>query len=209
MNATGSEGRENGCRIRSVSVGLPAADEAATGDYVVTMDADGFHPAERIIDLLDHGDDAEAVICSHYVASASAQMSWDQAILSRLLNALIARSLAVPVRDMSSRFRIHQRRVLGDLNLASEKYDVLQEIPVQLFTLGHHVAEIPFDSLPRISGETHTRPLAFTPHFLTTFWRLLKMRNHFRSADYNSWAHDSLRPRGMLVIGTPDRGRVQ
>ena len=157
MNATGSEGRENGCRIRSVSVGLPAADEAATGDYVVTMDADGFHPAERIIDLLDHGDDAEAVICSHYVASASAQMSWDQAILSRLLNALIARSLAVPVRDMSSRFRIHQRRVLGDLNLASEKYDVLQEIPVQLFTLGHHVAEIPFAILCPGSAERRTR----------------------------------------------------
>jgi glycosyltransferase involved in cell wall biosynthesis len=165
---------------------------AAAGDFVVSMDADGSHPPEAIPALLEHRNAAEVVICSRYVESGSAEMSAFRWLLSRLLNGVFSRLLAVPVRDMSSGFRIYRRRVLRELDLAGERYDVLEEILVQLYSLGYQVAEIPFDYLPRRSGATHARPLAFTPHFASTFWRLFKLRNHHQSADYDSRAYDSL-----------------
>ncbi|MCH2170879.1 glycosyltransferase [Myxococcota bacterium] len=167
---------------------------AATGDYVVTMDADLSHPPETIGDLIDHRDDAEMVVASRYVKGGSADMSVYRAVLSRILNSIYRRALAIPVLDMSGGFRIYQRKVLGELELESEKYDVLEEILVKIYSLGWQVLEIPFQYRNRVAGQSHANVVSFTPHFLRTLFRLWRMRNSFRSADYDSRAHDSLVP---------------
>ena len=74
---------------------------AARGDYIVTMDADLSHPPETVADLLAHRDEAEVVVASRYVAGGSADMPWGRAFLSRLLNLIFRRVLAVTVRDLS------------------------------------------------------------------------------------------------------------
>jgi glycosyltransferase involved in cell wall biosynthesis len=167
---------------------------AARGDYIVTLDADLSHPPEKIADLLKHRDDAEVIVCSRYVVGASAAASRRRALLSRILNLVFARLLAMPVRDTSSGFRIYHRRVFDELDIWGEKYDVLQEILVKVYCQGWQVSEIPFDYMPRAAGESHARALEFTPHFLNTLRRLFKIRNHFQSADYDSRAYDSLVP---------------
>jgi len=166
---------------------------AAQGDYVVTMDADLSHPPEAIAEILAHRNDAEVVIASRYVAGgSSAQMSAFRSFLSRVLNLVYRRILAVPVQDMSSGFRGYQRRVLDELDLESEKYDILEEILVKIYSLGWHVVEIPFDYQSRIAGQSHANVVGFTPHFVSTLVRLWAMRNSFTSADYDSRAYDSL-----------------
>lgn len=165
---------------------------AAQGSWIVTMDGDLSHPPECIADLLEHRHDAEVVVCSRYVAGSTAKMSFIRMITSRILNLVYSRFLAVPVRDMSSGFRIYKRHVFDDLEISGEKYDVLEEILVKIYSLGWQVAEIPFDYMPRASGESHARIFAFAPHFLVTLLRLFKIRNHFLSADYDSRAYDSL-----------------
>jgi dolichol-phosphate mannosyltransferase len=166
---------------------------ASRGDYVVTMDADLSHPPEAIAEILAHRREAEVVIASRYVSGGSAaQMSSSRAFLSRILNAVYRRVLAVPVLDMSSGFRGYQRRVLDALDLESEKYDILEEILVKIYSLGWHVVEIPFDYQARAAGRSHANVVGFTPHFLSTLIRLWAMRNSFTSADYDSRAYDSL-----------------
>ncbi len=165
---------------------------AARGEYIVTMDADLSHPPEAIADLLDHRDDAEVVIASRWVAGGSAEMTGLRRLLSRILNLVYSRLLALPVRDMSSGFRIYQRRVFDELEISGEAYDVLEEILVKIYSLGWQVTEIPFAYMPRAGGESHARILGFAPHFLSTLRRLFSMRNHFESADYDSRAYDSL-----------------
>ena len=66
-------------------------------------------------------------------------MSASRALLSRILNAVYRRFLAVPVQDMSGGFRIYQRKVLDELELESETYDVLEEILVKIYSLGWRV----------------------------------------------------------------------
>lgn len=166
----------------------------SSGDYVVTMDADLSHPPATIAALFAQRDAAEVVIASRYVPGGSADMSIWREFLSRVLNAVYRRALAVPVLDMSSGFRIYQRRVLAELDLESEKYDVLEEILVKIYSLGWAVLEIPFAYQNRIAGESHANVVSFTPHFLKTLFRLWRMRNDFRSADYDSRAYDSWIP---------------
>ncbi|MBW2397901.1 MAG: glycosyltransferase [Deltaproteobacteria bacterium] len=166
---------------------------AVRGDYVITMDADLSHPPEAIADIMAQREKAGVVIASRYVAGGdSSRMTAKRALLSRILNGVYRRILAVPVLDMSSAFRGYQRRVIDELTLESEKYDVLEEILVQSYSLGWDVIEIPFDYQPRAGGRSHARVMGLVPHFLSTLYRLWVMRNGFASADYDSRAYDSL-----------------
>jgi len=166
---------------------------AARGDYVITMDADLSHPPEAIADIMAHRHEAGVVIASRYVAGGdSSRMTAKRALLSRILNGVYRRILAVPVLDMSSAFRGYQRRVIDGLSLESEKYDVLEEILVQSYSLGWNVVEIPFDYQPLSGGRSGAKFLGLVPHFLSTLYRLWVMRNGFASADYDSRAYDSL-----------------
>jgi dolichol-phosphate mannosyltransferase len=168
---------------------------ASRGEYVITMDADLSHPPESIPAILAHRKEAEVVIGSRYVRGGSAeQMSSYRALLSRILNLTYRRVLSVPVLDMSSGFRGYQRKILDELSLESEKYDILEEILVKAYSLGWHAVEVPFDYQLRAAGTSHANVVEFIPHFLGTLFRLWKIRNSLRSADYDSRAYDSLVP---------------
>jgi SAM-dependent methyltransferase len=159
---------------------------------VVTLDADLSHPPETIADLLDRSEEAEVVIASRYVAGGRADMPLLRATLSRLLNLVYGRILAVPVHDLSSGFRIYQRKVLDELDLECEKYDILEEILVKIYSRGWQVLEIPFCYELRAAGHSHANVVGFTPAFLSTLFSLWRKRNTHTSADYDSRAFDSL-----------------
>jgi glycosyltransferase involved in cell wall biosynthesis/predicted SAM-dependent methyltransferase len=165
---------------------------AARGNFVVTMDADLSHPPEAIPRILEHRGEAEVIIGSRYVTGATAQLEGSRAFLSPLLNLIYRRILAVPVMDMSSGFRVYHRKILDELALECEKYDILEEILVKAYSLGWKVLEVPFDYQLRVAGESHASVVSFTPHFLATLLRLWTMRNTYESADYDSRAFDSL-----------------
>jgi dolichol-phosphate mannosyltransferase len=166
--------------------------QAARGEWVITMDGDLSHPPEAVASLLAHRHAADVVIASRYVARGSAAMSLRRRFLSQLLNLVFRRALAIPVRDMSSGFRLYRRDILSELRLEGESYDVLEEILVQLYTLGRNVIEVPFDYADRALGDSHADVVRFTPHFLSTLARLWRMRNSVTAADYDSRAHDSI-----------------
>jgi len=196
---TGPVASENGARVivqkrPGYGGALKEGLLAARGDWIVTMDADLSHPPEQIEALLAHRGDGEVVVCSRYVPGARAEVSAWRSFLSTVLNRVYGRLLAIPVRDSSSGFRIYDRRVFDEIEIQGEKYDVLQEILVQIYCRGWTVAEIPIDYRERAAGESHARPFRWAPHFLATLMRLFKLRNHFESADYDSRAHDSIIP---------------
>jgi dolichol-phosphate mannosyltransferase len=126
---------------------------AARGEFVVTMDADLSHPPESIPEIFAQRSRAEIIIGSRWVEGGTADMTPVRLFLSRVLNAIYRRVLAVPVRDMSSGFRVYHRKILDRLDLESEKYDILEEILVKCYSQGWKVAEVPFDYQPRVAGD--------------------------------------------------------
>ena len=155
---------------------LMAGFGAALSDYVLTMDADLSHPPTFIGDLWNHRDEAELIIASRYVAGGGATMGWSRVVMSRLLNVTFRLLLRLPVRDLSSGYRLYRRSCLGPLRLQSRDFDVLEEILVLGYRREWRVKEMPFYYMPRQMGASHAKLIRFGWAYLKTLARMLRLR---------------------------------
>jgi dolichol-phosphate mannosyltransferase len=166
----------------------------AQGRYVLTMDADLSHPPTFAADLWGQRDEAEILIASRYVPGGSARMPPFRALLSRVLNRFFAWGLGVPLRDLSSGFRLYRRSALAMDQVRARDFDVLPEIVIRAYTNGWRVREIPFQYEPRVHGSSNARVIPFGVAYLRTFRRLWATRNDVKAADYEDRAYDSRHP---------------
>jgi dolichol-phosphate mannosyltransferase len=173
---------------------LWAGFAAAKGEYILTMDADLSHTPELVPGLWGARKNAELIIASRYVSGGSAEMPVYRHILSIILNVVYTRVLSLPVKDISSGFRLYRASVLRGLNLQSSDFDALEEILIQVYAHGYKIAEIPFRYVPRDQGKSKVKLLRFGRAYLRTLWRMWKLRNSVASADYDARAHDSWIP---------------
>ncbi|MBA3727867.1 MAG: methyltransferase domain-containing protein [Actinobacteria bacterium] len=175
---------------RALNAGLAAA----RGRWVVTMDADFSHHPEFIRTLWLRRRSAEVLIASRYVPGAYAAMPLSRRLASRALNRVYRTALALPHRDLSSGFRMYQRRVLQDIGpVDATGLDALQEIIVRAFSQGWKIQEVPlFYRAPR--PWTGGRLAELSAGYLGTIGRLLALRNSVKAADYDHRAFDSWIP---------------
>ena len=167
---------------------------AAAGAYVLTLDADLSHDPDFIVKLWRAREQADVVIASRYVTGGVAYMPLNRKVLSRVLNRFFALGLGLPVRDMSSGFRLYRAPVLAGLRLEGRNFDVLEEVLVKAYSAGWRVVEIPFTYYPRDTGSSHARVVAFGLDLLRAFGRLWRLRNSITSADYDERAFYSRIP---------------
>jgi dolichol-phosphate mannosyltransferase len=163
----------------------------ARGEYILTMDADSSLPPVFITDLWGSRTEGEVVIASRYAPGGSARMPRGRQWLSRSLNWLLGRGLSVPVRDLSSGFRLYKAAVLRQQPHTARDYDILQQIVVRAYAEGWKVREIPLAYQPRKDGSSQARMLPVGRACLRSFWELWRLRNSILAADYDDRAHDS------------------
>ncbi len=134
---------------------------AARSDYVATMDADLSHPPAYLQAFWENRDQAGMIVASRYVKGGRAEMGLARYILSRILNTTFALILSIPVKDMSSGFRMYRREQVLNLRLLSRDFDVLEEILVKIHHSGARILEVPFHYMPRGAGRSHAKLLKF------------------------------------------------
>lgn len=173
---------------------LLAGFARSRGRYVLTMDADTSHRPAFIEKLWTSRSDAEVLIASRFTRGGHARMSATRYLLSRVLNWFFGVGLDVPIRDLSSGFRLYNRKALRQETYTSRDFDILQQIVVKAYAEGWRVREVPFTYEPRKHGSSHARVLRVGRACLTTFWELWKLRNSILAADYDDRAHDSRIP---------------
>lgn len=173
---------------------LLAAFATARGGYILTMDADLSHKPGFIGDLWDHRESAEVLIASRYVEGGRAVMPVGRYLLSRVLNTFFSLGLSLPIRDLSSGFRLYQADVVRRQPLDARDFNILEEILVRGYAEGWRTREIPFEYLPRRHGSSNARVLRFGLSYLRTFTTLWKLRNSVLCADYDDRAYDSRIP---------------
>ncbi|HKW85775.1 MAG TPA: glycosyltransferase [Nitrospiraceae bacterium] len=170
---------------------LLAGFASTSAPYIVTMDADLSHRPVFLREFWRQRNEAEVLIASRYVEGGRADMGLVRRLLSHLLNRVYRRALALPLRDLSSGFRMYHRQVLAGLRLVARDFDVLEEILIRVHAEGWRILEIPFHYMARGSGRSHVHLFKFGLAFLRTLWRMWKLRNSVASADYDYRAFDS------------------
>jgi ubiquinone/menaquinone biosynthesis C-methylase UbiE len=138
--------------------------------------------------------DAEIVIASRYTPGGSADMPLSRRILSHILNMVFTRGLSLPVKDVSSGFRLYHSSTVSTLDLKSSDFDILEEVLVKCYAQGWNIKEIPFHYYPRKGGVTHAKLVQFAISYLKTFKRMWSLRNSIESADYDARAYNSVIP---------------
>jgi len=166
----------------------------AAGEYVLTMDADLSHPPEVIEQLWSHRMQADLTIASRYAPGGRADMSAIRYACSRALNAVFSRGLDIPIRDLSSGFRLYRAQILREQHITSRDYDILQQVVVQAYAEGWAVREVAFAYRPRRRARLERRGIQVGLSWLRTFGALWLLRNSILAADYDDRAHDSRIP---------------
>ncbi|HKV29404.1 MAG TPA: glycosyltransferase [Candidatus Dormibacteraeota bacterium] len=187
--------------VRMVTQRLPgfggayrAGFEQARGEYVITLDADGSHDPAFLKDLWAARGKGDVVIASRYVEGGAAEMPGTRRVMSRILNMTFGRGLSLPVRDLSSGYRLYRSAILRDLELKATDFDVLEEILIRALAAGYRVHEVPFRYRARVAGQSHARLLRFAVSYLRTFVAMWRLRNSIASSDYDGRAYDSIIP---------------
>ena len=132
----------------TVPVATAVAEARMVIAPVLTMDADASHPPAYIESLWNSRDRAEVVIASRYVPGGAARMPTSRYVLSRVLNRFFSTGLDIPIRDLSSGFRLYNRSLLQQTYTARD-FDILEEVVVRAYAEGWRVLEVPFTYEPR------------------------------------------------------------
>ncbi|MFH1622717.1 MAG: glycosyltransferase [Candidatus Omnitrophota bacterium] len=173
---------------------LHDAFKSAKGKYIITMDADFSHNPYIVKRLFSLRNAAHIVIASRYIRGGLANMPLSRMILSVILNRFLCFGLSLPLRDLSSGFRLYNSEIFKEIDFSETNFNVLVEILIKAYMNGFTVKEIPFHYQPRTKGSSHARVFKFGVDFLRTFFKMWKIRNTTASADYDDRAFNSRIP---------------
>ncbi|HVC43294.1 MAG TPA: glycosyltransferase [Candidatus Binataceae bacterium] len=175
-------------RRRGYAGALETGFAEARGDFILTLDADMSHEPAFVAKMWRARHRADIVIASRYTHGGVTYADFVRDWLSRILNFAMRRVLSMPVRDMSSGFRLYRREALAGLAIESRNFEVLEEVLVKAYAQGYSVYEVPFTYFPREAGQSHARLLRFGMDLTRAAIRLWKLRNSVASADYDARA---------------------
>ena len=170
---------------------LKAAFAAIDANFIATIDGDGSHPPVLLRYLFEARHTADIVIASRYVRHGYAEMPWPRGIASASLNAAFRRLLDLPVRDLSSGYRLYRRAAVLQLQPVMNSFAVLQELAVKAYCEGYAIREIPMHYRTRGQRSDSVSLGIDYARTLRAMWRL---RNSVDSCDYDTRAFYSSIP---------------
>jgi dolichol-phosphate mannosyltransferase len=161
---------------------------AATGDWVLTMDADGSHDPAYMPILWQRRNGADLVVASRYAPGGFAGSNGWRVLLSRMLNCSARVLLDVPIRDLSGGYKLYRRSMFDEFELTCHDFNVQIEAVVKSYAFGFTVREVPFHFKDRQQGRSKARVWAYGWSFIHSIRRLYRQRNTVYFADYDERA---------------------
>ncbi|MFH1613419.1 MAG: glycosyltransferase [bacterium] len=151
--------------------------KVACGEYFLTMDADLSHTPSFIVDLYENRNKAEIIIGSRYIENGKSETFLIRKISSIFLNKIFAWVLKLPFKDLSSGFRLYNKKIFKTFQIKSRDFDVLEEILIFSYCNNFKIIEIPIHYKPRAYGKTHAKLIQFLISYTKTLNRMKKLRN--------------------------------
>ncbi|MFB6227496.1 MAG: glycosyltransferase family 2 protein [Halobacteriales archaeon] len=131
-------------------------------EIVVTMDADGQHPADQLPDLVEPivNDEADYVLGSRYRGEDASGNSLARRGGIRAFTWLINAMAKTDITDCTNGFRAIRGSRLGDLTLTEERFSA-PELIIEARKNGLRIAEVPVTIRERGAGETKKPGLGY------------------------------------------------
>jgi len=166
------------CGKRGVGFSLRQGFSRAKGDVIVTMDADLSHNPKDIPRLLDAlvKNDADIVLGCRYCCGGGMEADFRRKIISGLFNLMARVFFRLEVKDITTGYRAHKKKVIEMLDLRAGQFDVHIEIPLKAIKKGYKVIEVPIIYRKRHSGKSKLDYKEAGPEYIKTFFRLLLAR---------------------------------
>ena len=138
------------------------------------MDSDGSHHPEFLKSLYSLKDEYDVVMASRYIEGGFTENNKSSILMSRIVNWGYAVILNLNFKDISNSFKIYDAKLIKNLNLRCENFDIVEEILYKVVRLNKivKVKEIPFSFKQRMFGETKRNLLIFIFAYVFTLIRL-------------------------------------
>jgi glycosyltransferase involved in cell wall biosynthesis len=157
----------------AVRVGIAAA----TGDVLVTMDADGSHEAAQIRDLvapIERGEADMVIGCRMRGGSDEFAGTWTMFVRlwgNNFLTQSINTRYGASLTDSQNGFRAIRTESARRLDLKEDKHTIELEMVLKALKHGFRVCQVPSHEYARRSGESSLSVVRQTPAFLSCLLR--------------------------------------
>jgi glycosyltransferase involved in cell wall biosynthesis len=128
---------------------LQAGIDVASGNIVITMDADLQHFPEDIPIFLDKIDEGWDVVCGW---RRDRQEGLDRRLPSRAANWLLRRISGLTIHDMGTTFRAYRGEIVRDIRLLGESH---RFVPIYARAVGAKITEVPIQNIERPKGTSN------------------------------------------------------
>ncbi len=155
----------------SIRLGL----KYASGDCIVTMDADGSNVPADLPSLLQpilHGN-ADVVVGSRFKQppSESAQEPFIRRLGNAFFNLAIFLTTGFPVTDSQSGYRAFTKPVLESVPTYTEGFEWETEVLLKIIKRGYRIVEVPIHYKERVAGVSRLALIGDSVKFLTLIIR--------------------------------------
>lgn len=140
---------------------LRAGFEKSEGDIIVTIDSDGSHKPEELLEVLAPvlQQQADLVIGSRYLNHKRVAARRLNAFGVRLFNCFIELLTGVIITDSQSGYRAMKREVLKSQKLKSGEYEIESEMLVKTAKKKFKISEVPISFEQRTYGRSGVDPM--------------------------------------------------
>ena len=161
---------------KGLGAALATGFKNAKGDIIVTLDSDLTHPPLFIQELIKQKDVYDCCIASRYVRDGGMKDVPQHRIwLSIFANTIFSIFYAIPVKDITSGFKVYNAGMLRDMEIKSKSFKVQLEIMVNLAKQGATFKEVPLVLVNRTKGASKFS-IRVIPKYLSTGMRLFLVR---------------------------------
>ena len=170
------------CNERNLGLGgaLKAGVSAASGDIVVTVDADTNYDLRNTPELLQRLDpDTDVVSASPLMPGGAWNYPVHRFLLSRCAATLYKLVLGGKGKDIAvftCGFRAYRRDILGGIMPRADGFLATAEMLMRALLAGHTVAEIPVTQYARKHGRSKMHYLPTVSSHLAFMWKVLRRR---------------------------------
>lgn len=154
------------------------AIKEATKQRIAFMDADGSHKITDLLKMYDVSDKYPLVIGSRYTKGGKSDNPFFLRLQSHILNIAFRYLLGIKAKDISNSMRIYDVKMLKNIELKADNFDILQEVLIKLKKSDKHfkIKEVSIHFHEREKGVSHRKFFPFLLSFSKTFICLFKIR---------------------------------